>query len=63
MPEVKGKLREARDRLSEADYEVGVFYFRQHWYPGAIDRLTVAAEDRIRSTRDATAPTSSWPSR
>ena len=34
MPEVKGKLREARDRLSEADYEVGVFYFQQHWYPG-----------------------------
>jgi outer membrane protein assembly factor BamD len=39
--EVKGKLREARDRLSEADYEVGVFYFKQRWYPGAIDRLTV----------------------
>jgi outer membrane protein assembly factor BamD (BamD/ComL family) len=38
--EVKGKLREARDRLSEADYEVGVFYYRQRWYPGAIDRLT-----------------------
>jgi outer membrane protein assembly factor BamD len=40
MPEVQAKLREARDRLSEADYEVGVFYYRQHWYPGAIDRLT-----------------------
>jgi outer membrane protein assembly factor BamD len=39
--EVKSKLREARDRLSEADYEVGVFYFRQRWYPGAIDRLSV----------------------
>jgi outer membrane protein assembly factor BamD len=39
MPEVKSKLREARDRLSEADYGVGVFYFRQKWYPGAIERL------------------------
>jgi outer membrane assembly lipoprotein YfiO len=40
LPEVKTKLREAKDRLSEADYEVGVFYFRQRWYPGAIDRLS-----------------------
>lgn len=39
MSEVKGKLRDAKDRLSEADFEVGVFYFRQRWYPGAIDRL------------------------
>jgi outer membrane protein assembly factor BamD len=39
MPEVKAKLREARDRLSQADYLVGLFYFRQRWYPGAIDRL------------------------
>ncbi len=39
MPEVKGKLRDAKDRLSTADFEVGVFYFRQRWYPGAIDRL------------------------
>jgi outer membrane protein assembly factor BamD len=40
MPEVQAKLREAKDRLSEADYEVGVFYYRQRWYPGAIDRLS-----------------------
>jgi outer membrane protein assembly factor BamD len=40
LPEVKAKLREAKDRLSAADYEVGVFYFRQRWYPGAIDRLS-----------------------
>jgi outer membrane protein assembly factor BamD len=39
MSEVKTKYREARDRLSEADYLVGYFYFRQRWYPGAIDRL------------------------
>lgn len=39
MPEVQAKLREAQDRLSTADYEVGVFYYRQRWFPGAIDRL------------------------
>lgn len=40
MSEVKAKLREAQDRLSESDFQVGVFYFRQRWFPGAIDRLT-----------------------
>jgi len=39
MPEVRTKLREARDRLSESEFEVGRFYFRIHWYPGAVDRL------------------------
>jgi outer membrane protein assembly factor BamD len=39
MPEVRTKLREAKDRLSESDYLVGFFYFRQRWYPGAIDRF------------------------
>jgi outer membrane protein assembly factor BamD len=39
MPEVKKQWREARDRLSEASYRVGLFYFRSRWYPGAIDRF------------------------
>ncbi len=39
MPEAKAKLRQARDRLSESDFRVGLFYFRVRWYPGAIDRL------------------------
>jgi outer membrane protein assembly factor BamD len=39
LPEVKSKLREARDRLDDADYQVAYFYFRNRWYPGAIDRL------------------------
>jgi outer membrane protein assembly factor BamD len=39
MPEVRPKLREARDRLSQNDYMVGYFYFRQRWYPGAINRF------------------------
>jgi outer membrane protein assembly factor BamD len=38
-PEVKMKWREARDRLSEASYRVGLHYFRVRWYPGAIDRF------------------------
>ncbi len=38
-PEVKGKLRDAKDRLDESDYRVGLFYFRSRWYPGAIDRF------------------------
>ncbi|MGE3176437.1 MAG: outer membrane protein assembly factor BamD [Vicinamibacterales bacterium] len=45
MPEVKQKMREAQDRLSTADFEVGVFYYRQRWYPGAIDRLRVLLKD------------------
>jgi outer membrane protein assembly factor BamD len=40
MPEVRTKLREAKDRLDTADYLVGFFYYRQRWYPGAIDRYT-----------------------
>ena len=32
-------VREARDRLSEASYRVGLHYFRVRWYPGAIDRF------------------------
>lgn len=39
MEDAKQKLRESKDRLSLHEYEVGVFYFRQRWYPGAIDRL------------------------
>ena len=37
--EGRKRLREARDRLSLSEYRVGVFYFRQEWYPGAIERL------------------------
>jgi outer membrane protein assembly factor BamD len=39
MPEVKNRLREAKDRQSEAEFEVGRFYYRIRWYPGAVDRL------------------------
>jgi outer membrane protein assembly factor BamD len=54
MPEAKEKLREARDRLSESDYLVGYFYFRQRWYPGGIDRFKeLLKQDPEYSRRDA----------
>jgi outer membrane protein assembly factor BamD len=45
MPEVRDRLREAKDRLSEAEFEVGRFYYRIRWYPGAIDRLSTLLKD------------------
>lgn len=54
MSEVREKLREARDRLGTSEMEVGIFYYRQQWYPGAIDRLTSLLEtDPEFSRRDA----------
>lgn len=45
MPDAKNRLREAKDRLSEAEFEVGRFYWRIRWYPGAIDRLSTLLKD------------------
>jgi outer membrane protein assembly factor BamD len=54
LPEVQQKLREARDRLSESDYLVGFFYFRQRWYQGAIYRFKdVLKQDPGFTGRDA----------
>jgi outer membrane protein assembly factor BamD len=54
LPEVQTKLREARDRLSTWDFEVGQFYYRIRWYPGAIDRLkTLLDKDPEYTRRDA----------
>jgi outer membrane protein assembly factor BamD len=54
MPEVKQKWRETRDRLSEASYRVGLFYFRSRYYTGAIDRFReVLKEDPGYTGRDA----------
>jgi outer membrane protein assembly factor BamD len=53
-PDVKKQWREARDRLSEASYRVGLYYFRARWYPGAIDRFKeILKEDAGYSRRDA----------
>ena len=54
ITEGRTKLREARDRLSESDYLVGFFYFRQRWYPGGIDRFKeLLKQDPEYSRRDA----------
>ena len=54
LPEVQARLREARDRLSQSDYLVGFFYYRQRWYPGAVDRFqTILKEDPEFTRRDA----------
>jgi len=52
-PEVRKEWREARDRLSEASYLVGVHYYRVRWYPGAVDRFReVLRDDPEFSKRD-----------
>ncbi|HAK55342.1 MAG: outer membrane protein assembly factor BamD [Vicinamibacterales bacterium] len=52
--EARLRHREVRDRLSEADFQVGEFYFSQRWYPGAIQRMrAVLAEDPAYTRRDA----------
>jgi outer membrane protein assembly factor BamD len=52
--EVRAKLREARDRLSESEYRVGLHYFRTKWYPGAVERFRgVLKNDPEFTGRDA----------
>lgn len=54
IADAKARLREAKDRLDQADYEVGYFYFRNKWYPGAVDRLqTLVKQDPGFTHRDA----------
>jgi len=54
MGEAKARLRDARDRLSGADYFVGLFYYRSRWYPGAIDRFkSILKQDPAYTSRDA----------
>ncbi len=54
LPEVRALLRTAKDRLSQASYRVGYYYYRAKWYPGAVDRFKqVLAEDPEFSSRDA----------
>jgi len=37
--EVQARLRDAKDRLGEHDFNVGLHYYRTRWYPGAIGRF------------------------
>ena len=54
LPEAKTLMRSAKDRLSEAGYRVGFYYFRAKWYPGAVDRFReVLAADPDFTNRDA----------
>ena len=54
MPEARKMEREARDRLSESSYRVGFFYYRNRYYPGAIDRFRdVLKTDPAYTGRDA----------
>src|SRR5439155_5173895 len=54
LPEVRTKLRESKDRIDQADYLVGFYYYRQRWYPGAIDRFKdVLKQDPAFTGRDA----------
>ena len=54
MPEARKMEREARDRLSEANYRVGFFYYRIKWYTGAVERFKdVMKADPGYSNRDA----------
>jgi outer membrane protein assembly factor BamD len=54
MPEARKLERAARDRLSEAGYRVGFFYYRARYYPGAIDRFKeVLKTDPAFTSRDA----------
>ena len=52
--EVRTRLREAKDRLGDADYQVGLFYYRNRWYPGAVERFkALLARDAEYTYRDA----------
>jgi outer membrane protein assembly factor BamD len=54
MGEVRTRLREAKDRLDTADYQVAVFYYRNRWYPGAAERLkAILTRDPEYTGRDA----------
>jgi outer membrane protein assembly factor BamD len=45
MPEVRQRWREARDRLSESSYLIGLHYVRLKWYPGAMSRFQEVLKD------------------
>jgi outer membrane protein assembly factor BamD len=54
LPEARALLRKAKDRLSEASFRVGFYYYRARYYPGAIDRFKeILAADPEFTNRDA----------
>jgi outer membrane protein assembly factor BamD len=54
MPEARARLREAKDRLGQHEFNVGLQYYRMRWYPGALDRfLTLLKADPEYTYRDS----------
>jgi len=54
LSEGQTHLREARDRLDDSEYRVGLFYYRVKWYPGSIDRFRALLQrDPGYTNRDA----------
>jgi outer membrane protein assembly factor BamD len=54
LPEARERLREAKDRLGQYEFNVGLQYYRMRWYPGALDRfLVLLKEDPEYSYRDS----------
>lgn len=51
IEEARTRLREARDRLSESEFRVGLHYHRVRWYPGAIARFRELLENDPEYTR------------
>jgi outer membrane protein assembly factor BamD len=52
--EVLAVQRNALDEISGKDFRIGVYYYRYHWYPGAIERFkTLLEKDPAFSQRDA----------
>ena len=63
MPDARKIEREAKDRLSDAGYRVGYYYFRQKWYPGAIDRFREVLSRRPGVHAAVTRSITIWPKR
>jgi len=54
MPEARKLMREAKDRLSESSYRIGLHYYKIKHYPGAKDRFEeVLKSDPEYTNRDA----------
>jgi outer membrane protein assembly factor BamD len=51
MPQARQQWRIARDRLSESSFDVGGFYFKRHYYPGAYSRFNEVLQDDPGYTR------------
>ena len=53
-PDVEKLQRQARDRLSESEFEIGLLYSRMKWCPGAIERFKgLLAQDPGFTSRDS----------